>query len=597
MKKKIKDNSKELLSKKQTKLKGFKNISLKIKVILPVVFLIIMLMFSGFMSINVARIMLNSSNEISENYTTGLVTIGSISEKFEKMNRIVYAHCLAIENVTREDFIEEYGKLKDEITELCSKYESITFDGEEEKSFINFKSIYQDYLVTYDKAIQLSEANETYKASIVANTTLDKQGDLIITLLDHMKELQKKGMDNAIKKQHGIYNSCIYGAVVLMVAAVLIAVFAVFVCHRYISMPVALLKKELSEIINDIKESKGDLTRRVTVTSRDEIGKTAVGINTFIEELQNIMQKIISSSKKLEDVVGGVTELVATANNNSADISGVMENLTNAMKEVSNNVIEVNQSTKDVDTNVTNLADESKNLLQYADDMKVRASALEQDAVANKQMASDVIGQIIVSIQDAIENSSSVEKVNGLTDEILSISSQTNLLALNASIEAARAGEAGKGFAVVADEIRQLADLSRDTANNIQNINQMVTEAVRKLAGNSNMMVEYIQENILPDYEKFVQAGRQYSDDSLHINSTIEKFNDMANDIQGLTARISEAVDGISAEVEESTSEITIASDHTGELAVNIEEISKEMTNNAIVAGELKEASDKFKAV
>ena len=71
----------------------------------------------------------------------------------------------------------------------------------------------------------------------------------------------------------------------------------------------------------------------------------------------------------------------------------------------------------------------------------------------------------------------------------------------------------------------------------------------------------------------------------------------MANDIQGLTARISEAVDGISAEVEESTSEITIASDHTGELAVNIEEISKEMTNNAIVAGELKEASDKFKAV
>ena len=140
---------------------------------------------------------------------------------------------------------------------------------------------------------------------------------------------------------------------------------------------------------------------------------------------------------------------------------------------------------------------------------------------------------------------------------------------------------------MVADEIRQLADLSRDTANNIQNINQMVTDAVKKLAGNSNMMVEYIQENILPDYEKFVQAGRQYSDDSLHINSTIEKFNDMANDIQGLTARISEAVDGISAEVEESTSVITIASDHTGKLAVNIEEISKEMTNIAIVAGEL----------
>lgn len=77
-------------------------------------------------------------------------------------------------------------------------------------------------------------------------------------------------------------------------------------------------------------------------------------------------------------------------------------------------------------------------------------------------------------MQQAIENSRSVEEVNALTDEILNISSQTNLLALNASIEAARAGEAGKGFAVVADEIRVLADSSRETAGNIQQINAKV---------------------------------------------------------------------------------------------------------------------------
>ena len=177
----------------------------------------------------------------------------------------------------------------------------------------------------------------------------------------------------------------------------------------------------------------------------------------------------------------------------------------------------------------------------------------------------------------AIEESKSVDKVNDLTKDILDISNQTNLLALNASIEAARAGEAGKGFAVVADEIRQLADSSREAANNIQNINSMVIIAVKELTQNSNQMIDYITNNVLEDYVGFVKSGHQYSDDAEHVTEIVTKFNTMASSIKEAMSNVSESLNGISTAVEESTNGITNVATNTTDLVSGIEDISNEM--------------------
>ncbi len=318
------------------------------------------------------------------------------------------------------------------------------------------------------------------------------------------------------------------------------------------------------------------------------------GINGFIEALQNVMKIIISNSTELDEIVENVTENVATANGSACDISAVMEELSASMEEVSATSAGVNDNASNVDSYVGELANASQELASYADEMKTRASELERTAEENKDDTNQVVQEILVSLKKAMEDSKSVEQVNGLTNEILSISSQTNLLALNASVEAARAGEAGKGFAVVADEIRQLADSSRETASNIQNINNMVTAAVKELIKNSDAMVSYINDNILPDYDGFVSSGKQYKEDASHVDEVVAQFNEMSVTLKNLVSEITEAINGISTAVDESANAVSMAAMNTNDLVKEVEDINVQMQSNSEVAKRLKVETDRF---
>ena len=189
---------------------------------------------------------------------------------------------------------------------------------------------------------------------------------------------------------------------------------------------------------------------------------------------------------------------------------------------------------------------------------------------------------------------SEFEMVKEETGTIDNISSQTNLLALNASIEAARAGEAGKGFAVVADEIRQLADSSRETANNIQTINEQVIDAVQGLVKSSEKIITYINESVLPDYQSFVEGGQQYSTDANHIDTTMDECSNMAGEIQATMAKITDAIEGINRAVEESANGVTDAAVSIDSLVQSISTVSGQMEENSAVAKNLKEESSSF---
>ena len=381
-------------------------------------------------------------------------------------------------------------------------------------------------------------------------------------------------------------------------------ILLIFIVFNFIMMMLVVVKdvinplkeqqRALEEIILDIQAGKGDLTKRVVAGGNDEIGAMSADVNEFIETLQNIMSKIINNSNTLDGVVGNVAENVASSNDNANDISAIMEELSATMEEVSASTGDVSANTENIGQRVNKIADRTEEITEYAQEMKIRAAELENGAKENMEYTNRVVGEITSELQTALENSKSVDEVSKLTDEILSISSQTNLLALNASIEAARAGEAGKGFAVVADEIRQLADSSRETANNIQRINEMVIDAVKGLAASSEKIIAYINETVLPDYESFVNGGKQYNDDATKIDEDMAKYAHEVRQIKKRMREVTESIEGINNAIEDSSKGVTDAAISVDSLVQSISQVHGQMEENSAVAKNLKDESENF---
>lgn len=567
-----------------------------IKLLGPVIALGLLTMITAVVGLQSMIAVQKASKTVSGNGFRALICFDEINKDFIQTQK----YCLAVCGEPDNEGLYEYvvGQLKEFQSDVASYEEELLamddyfYDSDittMNAVFSAMDNAQQETVELMTKAMSgdkdiISEANQ------VMQEWSTNIGDNLDTLITSNDEVIKAN----VEKQEKIYNANRATAFVLMGISVVLFIITVVVAVETIVKPLRRQNKQLSDIIDNINNGKGDLTMRVDVKSHDEIGQSAIGINHFIETLQNIMSKIINNSNVLDGVVGKVAESVNSSSDSANDISAIMEELSATMEEVSATTGGVSSNTASAEEKVKDMAEQTKIISQYAQEMKGRAVTLEQTANDNKNSTSQVINDITGELNTALENSRSVEKVAQLTEDILSISSQTNLLALNASIEAARAGEAGKGFAVVADEIRQLADSSRETANNIQTINEQVIEAVNGLVKASERIISYINENILPDYEAFVQGGRQYSEDAVHIDDSMAEYEKSAEEILSTMIEITDAIEGINKAVEESANGVTDAAVNVDSLVQSMSEVHGKMEENSSVAKNLKDESANF---
>jgi len=568
--------------------------SVKNKIMIPVLLLAVIVFATSILSIMNADSISKKGDDIANNYLVTIETVGYLSESTQKLTRSAYSYIVAEGDAAKKSVKDNIESLKSEIDGYMKDYEQ-TLDENEETAYSSYKNYYSQFLTQFGVLEKYVNTNQTVNASKLANNNLVDVCNSLESALDDMTNSEVEATDHAMRQMHALAAFAKTTGGVCFVFAIGALIVAFLISTRKVVNPIVKTNKELKEISALINDNNGDLTKRVNVKSSDEIGQLAQGINQFLDILQNTIGKIVEGSKNLDNMINSVGENVTVSNDNAQDVSSAMEELSATMQEIAATIQTVNDNTESVGKNVVDIADKTGQINNYSQDMRERADSLAKSADENKRTTDEMLGNIVGTLKKAIEDSKSVERVNELTGEILNISSQTNLLALNASIEAARAGEAGKGFAVVADEIRQLADSSRDTANNIQAINEHVTSAVYQLIDNSNKIIKYIEETILADYDSFVQAGAQYNEDACYISETMQEFAEKTEKLKELMKNTVESIEGISSGVEQSANAVTSSAVSTSQLVEQMNSIDKEMSESRNTVGELKAQTDVFK--
>lgn len=569
-------------------------ISTKFIILIPVFILGVVSVLSNILAVtNISRVNANAT-QIANGHMTCISELADIQKETLYIHQLGLSHIVATDLETMMELVDKIRGEQNILEGYLEEFKVyVTADNQAE--YDNLVANYEGMKYELANLMAYSANSQNEAAYSLANGAIAEYSSAMQDSISAMRESVNAEAELAKAQLQQVYMSALVTSgvtIAISIVSLLVTLISVF---KLVILPLANTQKEITNIINDIDQREGDLTRRVTVHANREVAAVGSGINVFMEKMQDILKMIVDNSRKMDVVVGEVRDSVVTSNNSVADLSALTEELSATMEEMSANASLINSNTESVKKEVDQIADRTTEINEYTREMKEHADALESSARNNMESTSVKVNEILTVLGQAIEDSKSVNQVNSLTDDILNIASQTNLLALNASIEAARAGEAGRGFAVVATEISQLASASQEAANRIQQINGVVTGAVHNLADHANGLVTYMNEAILPEFESFVTAGGEYREKASYIESSMGEFTEKTDMLQQTMTEIADSINTIAHAIEEGVNGVSNAADSTQILVNDMDNITRHMDENQLIAADLKKETEIFK--
>lgn len=574
------------------KVKGKKKLSTKL-ILIPVFIVGFVSVISSGLSLKNLSKVNDAASQIVDNSMVGTELLNDIEMETVNIHTLALSHIISTDLSSMIDIVSEVRNHEDKLKQLLDDYNPyVTLETKRSYKIIcdNYTSLVKECgnVMAYSAAGKNEEAYKT------ANGSIAKYTKNIEKAISSMREHVNSVTQEERKSLESTYHASVVTCTLTIIVSIIALLFVVFAVITMVIKPLLRTQKEINGIIVNIDNKKGDLTQRVTPINNAEVDAVGKGINVFMTKLQAIFKAVVTNSARMERVVDDVRQSVQTSNSSVSDLSALTEELSATMQDISENASVINANTDNVAKEVEIIAEKTEELTGYTKDMKVHAQSMESVARTNMETTDRKVSEILEVLQKAIEDSNSVKQVNSLTNDILNIASQTNLLALNASIEAARAGEAGRGFAVVASEISQLAAASQEAANNIQRINAVVTNAVNNLADNANGLVSYMNDSILPEFERFVESGVEYNDKASFIEGTMTDFKEKTDSLKQSMLEISSSINTISHAINEGVNGVVSAADSTQLIVEDMDNISHKMDENYEIADSLKKETSIF---
>ena len=574
------------------KVKGKKKLSTKLILIPVFVVGFVSVISSGLSLKNLSKVN-DAASQIVDTSMVGTEMLNDIEMETVNIHTLALAHIISTDLSSMIDIVSEVRNHEEKLKQLLDDYNPyVTLETKR-----NYRIICENYTSLVKECgnvMAYSAAGKNEEAYKTANGSIAKYSNNIEKAISSMREHVNSVTQEERKSLESTYRASVVTCTFTIAVSIIALLFVVFAVVTMVIKPLLRTQKEINGIIVNIDNKKGDLTQRVTPINNAEVDAVGKGINVFMTKLQAIFKAVVTNSARMERVVDDVRQSVQTSNSSVSDLSALTEELSATMQDISENASVINTNTDNVAKEVELIAEKTDELTGYTKDMKAHAQSMESVARTNMESTDRKVSEILEVLQKAIEDSNSVKQVNSLTNDILNIASQTNLLALNASIEAARAGEAGRGFAVVASEISQLAAASQEAANNIQRINAVVTNSVTNLSDNANGLVSYINDSILPEFERFVESGVEYNDKASFIEGTMTDFKEKTDSLKQSMLEISSSINTISHAITEGVNGVVSAADSTQLIVEDMDNISHKMDENYEIADSLKKETSIF---
>ena len=341
----------------------------------------------------------------------------------------------------------------------------------------------------------------------------------------------------------------------------------------------------------------GNMTKRAgddMLKRKDEFGKLAAAMNSLSLAFDNLLGDVKKDSVALASDAQVAMERINQLNDEVESVSAATEQLSASMEETAASAEQIDTISQEIETVSRNIAERSQDGAQKAVEIHERAEKAKGDMSAQYEKVKEIKDRISGSLETALKDAKIVSKIDELAESIMSITSQTNLLALNASIEAARAGEAGRGFAVVADEIRNLAEQSKATVENIHEVTQAVNIAVKNLSTDSEQLLQFVSVDISGSFHNFMDVTDAYSDDAAYVDELVTDFSAISEELLASIENVMQSIH----EVGKAANEGAIGTSEIAERSSMIAQKSNDMIEAVRDVGEsstdLKNATSKF---